>query len=100
MVAQEALTLQVWVRFDSGTTILPYGVMVNTLLSKSGFLSSNLSGATLNKYDMNVENPIKELLEANIEELDKLYKFLELVNLLNEQYVLDWLDRLNEISVR
>lgn len=49
---------------------------------------------------MNVENPIKELLEANIEELDKLYKFLELVNLLNEQYVLDWLDRLNEISVR
>lgn len=49
---------------------------------------------------MNVENPIKELLEANIEELDKLYKFLELANLLNEQYVLDWLDRLNEISVR
>lgn len=49
---------------------------------------------------MIMENVIKELLEANIEELDKLYKFLELANLLNEQYVLDWLDRLNEISVR
>lgn len=47
-----------------------------------------------------MENAIKELLETNIEELDKLYKFLELANLLNEQYVLDWLDRLNEISVR
>lgn len=47
-----------------------------------------------------MENAIKELLEANIEELGKLYKFLELANLLNEQYVLDWLDRLNEISVR
>ena len=49
---------------------------------------------------MNMENVIKELLEANIKELDKLYKFLELANLINEQYVLDWLDRLNEISVR
>lgn len=47
-----------------------------------------------------MENVIKELLEANIKELDKLYKFLELANLINEQYVLDWLDRLNEISVR
>lgn len=47
-----------------------------------------------------MENAIKELLEANIEELDKLYEFLELANLLNEQYVLDWLDRLNKISVR
>jgi hypothetical protein len=47
-----------------------------------------------------MENVIKELLEANIEELNKLYKFLELANLLNEQYVLDWLDKLNEISVR
>ncbi len=47
-----------------------------------------------------MENAIKELLEANIEELNKLYKFLELANLLNEQYVLAWLDKINEISVR
>lgn len=47
-----------------------------------------------------MENVIRELLEANIEELDKLYKFLELANLLDEQYVLDWLDKINEISVR
>lgn len=47
-----------------------------------------------------MENAIKELLEANIEELNKLYKFLELANLLNEQYVLDWLDKINEISIR
>lgn len=45
-------------------------------------------------------NVIKELLEANIEELDRLYKFLEWANLLNEQFVIDWLDKLNEISVR
>lgn len=49
---------------------------------------------------MNIENSIKELLEANIEELNKLYKFLELANLLNEQYVLNWLDKINEVSVR
>ena len=47
-----------------------------------------------------MENAIKELLEANIEELNKLYKFLELANLLNEQYVLNWLDKINEVSVR
>ena len=47
-----------------------------------------------------MENVIRELLEANIEELDKLYKFLELANLLNEQYVLNWLDAMNKISVR
>lgn len=49
---------------------------------------------------MTMENVIRELLEANIKELDKLYKFLELANLLDEQYVLDWLDKMNEISVR
>lgn len=45
-VAQKALTLQVQVRLNGGTTILPYGVMVSTVLSKSTRLSSNLSGAT------------------------------------------------------
>lgn len=47
-----------------------------------------------------MENAIRELLEANIEELDKLYKFLELANLLNEQYVLDWKLKLQEISLK
>lgn len=47
-----------------------------------------------------MENTIKALLEVNIEELDKIYQFLAQSNLLNEQYVLDWLDRLNEISIR
>lgn len=47
-----------------------------------------------------MENTIKELLEANIKELDTLYRFLVQSNLQNEQYVLDWLDKLNEISIR
>lgn len=47
-----------------------------------------------------MEAAIKELLEANIEEIDKLYRLLESLNLHNKQYVLDWLDKLNEISVR
>lgn len=47
-----------------------------------------------------MENTIKELLEANIKELDTLYRFLVQSNLQNEQYVLDWLDKINEISIR
>ena len=47
-----------------------------------------------------MENAIKELLKVNIEASNKLYEFLKKANLLNEQYVLDWLDKLNEISVR
>lgn len=47
-----------------------------------------------------MENTIKELLEANIKELDLLYQFLVQSNLQNKQYVLDWLDKINEISIR
>ena len=47
-----------------------------------------------------MENTIKELLEANIKELDLLYRFLVQSNLQNKQYVLDWLDKINEISIR
>lgn len=43
---------------------------------------------------------IENVLKSNIESTNNLYKLLERMNLLNEQYVLDWLDKLNEISVR
>lgn len=46
------------------------------------------------------ENVIKDLLESNIKYMNKLYELLATLELLNEQYVLDWLDKLNEISVR
>lgn len=47
-----------------------------------------------------MEDKIRQLLEFNILELETLYQLLSQLNLLNEQYVLDWLDKLNEISIR
>lgn len=38
--------------------------------------------------------------ESSIEAIEAIYKELKDSNLLNEQFVLDWLDKLNEISVR
>lgn len=71
--------------------------MVSTVLSKSTRLSSNLSGATNFKY---MEEKIKCVLESNAQFVDDLYKLIKELGMLNEQCVLDWLDRLNEISVR
>ena len=46
------------------------------------------------------ENLIKELLQNNLNEINTIYDLIQLYNLQNEQYVLDWLDSLNEISIR
>lgn len=46
------------------------------------------------------ENLIKELLQNNLNEINTIYDLIQLYNLENEQYVLDWLDSLNEISIR
>lgn len=42
----------------------------------------------------------KVMTDSSIEAIEAVYKELKDSNLLNEQFVLDWLDKLNEISVR
>ena len=43
---------------------------------------------------------ILELLKANIQETELAYRLCKEYNLLNEQEIIDWLDKLNAISVR
>ena len=43
---------------------------------------------------------LKEQCLLTIKSIEDLYKLLKEKKLLNEQFVLDWLDKLNEISVR
>lgn len=43
---------------------------------------------------------LEKTLKQSIEVIEDIYKQLEDDNLLNDQRVLDWLDKLNEISVR
>lgn len=47
-----------------------------------------------------MEEKIKCVLESNAQFIDDLYKLIKELGMLNEQCVLDWLDKLNEISVR
>lgn len=42
----------------------------------------------------------KTMTDSSIEAIEAIYKELKDADLLNEQFVLDWLDKLNEISVR
>lgn len=42
----------------------------------------------------------KAVTDSSIEAIEAIYKELKDSDLLNEQFVLDWLDKLNEISVR
>lgn len=46
------------------------------------------------------ENLIKSLIDSNIKETEAIYDLIELYELTNEQYVLDWLDKLNFISIK
>lgn len=43
---------------------------------------------------------LEKALEQSIEVIEEIYKQIEEENLLNDQRVIDWLDKLNEISVR
>jgi hypothetical protein len=43
---------------------------------------------------------LKDLCDASIVVLEDLWERLKEANELNEQYVLDWLDKINEISIR
>ena len=46
------------------------------------------------------DNCLEEKLKQSIKYIEDLYKQIENAELLNDQRVLDWLDKLNEISVR
>lgn len=43
---------------------------------------------------------LEKMLDASIEAIESIYNELKEDNLLNDQRTLDWLDKLNEISVR
>lgn len=55
----------------------------------------------LSEYNREIQiKYAKVMADASIEAIENIYKELKDSNLLNEQFVLDWLDKLNEISVR
>lgn len=55
----------------------------------------------LSEYNREIQiKYAKVMVDASIEAIENIYKELKDSNLLNEQFVLDWLDKLNEISVR
>lgn len=50
-------------------------------------------------YD-NEKNRLWKVCQVSIKMLEELMKQIEDAKLQNEQFVLDWLDKLNEISVK
>ena len=78
--------------------------MVSTAVSKTACLGSNPSGATnfnlMNMIYANEKNRLWNMCQLSIGMLEELMKQIEQAKLQNEQFVLDWLDKINEISVR
>lgn len=50
-------------------------------------------------YD-NEKNMLYHFCSTSILALEKLWTMIEKAGMQNEQFVLDWLDKLNEISIR
>lgn len=48
----------------------------------------------------NKKNELYHLCNASIHMLNELWRMIEKEEMYNEQFVLDWLDKINEISVR
>lgn len=48
----------------------------------------------------NAKNEVFHLCNASIKMLNELWRVIEKEEMYNEQFVLDWLDKINEISVR
>ena len=48
----------------------------------------------------NEKNRIYNMCSASIHVLEEIWKMIEKEKLQQEQFVLDWLDKLNEISIR
>lgn len=48
----------------------------------------------------NEKNRLYNMCGASIHLLEEIWKMIEKAEMQNEQFVLDWLDKINEISVR
>lgn len=46
------------------------------------------------------KNELYVMCQASIQLLERLWKMIENEKMQNEQFTLDWLDKINEISVR
>lgn len=57
------------------------------------------TGLKTGKYD-NEKNRLYNMCQMSILMLETLWKQLEEAKMTNEQFCLDWLDAINEISVR
>ena len=54
----------------------------------------------LKKDPLNEKHNLFKMCQLSIISLNELWRQLEKAELTNEQFVLDWLDELNEISIR
>lgn len=73
--------------------------MVSTGDSKSLSLSSNLSGAAFINMD-NIVQSLKEHAEKALEYIQIVDKEVRAKHLENEQWFINWQDKLNVISVK
>ena len=48
----------------------------------------------------NEKNKLYNMCQASIHVLEELWRMIEKEGMKNEQFVLDWLDKINEISIR
>lgn len=48
----------------------------------------------------NEKNELYRMCKASVQLLNELWKMVEKQEMQNEQFVLDWLDKINEISIR
>ena len=48
----------------------------------------------------NEKNKLYTMCQASVHVLNELWKMIEKAGMKDEQFVLDWLDKINEISVR
>lgn len=48
----------------------------------------------------NEKNKLYAMCQASLHVLEELWKMIEKAGMKDEQFVLDWLDKVNEISVR
>ena len=58
-----------------------------------------LTGIKQGQYD-NEKNRLYNMCKMSIQMLDELWNQIEKANMTNEQFCLDWLDSINEISIR
>lgn len=48
----------------------------------------------------NEKNYLYNLCDSSIHMINEIWRMIEKKEMYNEQFVLDWLDKLNEISIR